>query len=155
MSGIWYLIFLCLDIWTSGYLNIWMFGFWWKTQSDHPPPDFCVVHSWQFVFTCFFESWTSGFSRFVNFGFHLGSILHAFRSAWEPWKWSQNVDESTILTLWTSFFWRPTSRLEFAADCYRSFALLIILGLHLGCLLASEMEVQKNARKRDRKKRNP
>ena len=37
-------------------------------------------------------------------GLLLGSIWHAFWNAWEPWKWSQNPDGSTILTLRNSIF---------------------------------------------------
>ena len=94
-----------------------------------------------FLAVCFLpDFWTPKFSDFPklfgNFGLHLESIWHAFWRAWEPRKWSQNVDGSTILTLWTSFFQARFLGLNLLPTFSRLFALLGILGLHLGALLA-------------------
>ena len=110
---------------------------------------------WQYFFTCFFWLPNSRiFQLFDNFGDHLGSIWHVFWSAWEPRKWSQNVDGSTILTLWTSFFQAQFLGLNLLPTFSRLFALLGISGLHLGGLLGpfgSKMVVWNKARKKEEK----
>ena len=56
-------------------------------------------------FYMFFDSLILNIFTFVVNGWvHLGSVWLLFWSAWEPWQSSQNLDGSTILTLWTSFF---------------------------------------------------
>ena len=90
-------------------------GFRWFSDFAAPPPGisfWCHVDTFAkllaVAFTCF--CWLPFFMIcFICcqfWVFPLDSIWHAFWSAWEPRKWSQNVDRSTILTLWTPFF-RP------------------------------------------------